>query len=151
MLNCSVYQREQKQEITLFIAGWALIKQRDSGSCLLQHLSNRKHHKSLKQLPCPSSAGESCSQKERWLSRQRTQPLRASCAPSGQGDTSLSEEMNTFCHVRQTYLSKRWNSKRSTPLHPDCTPSVSRCLWSGDAAASSSPQHWCFLAWRTPT
>lgn len=67
MLNCSAYRREQKREITLFIAGWALIKQRDSGSCLLQHLSNRKRYKSWKQVSCPS---ESCSRKESWLSRQ---------------------------------------------------------------------------------
>lgn len=89
MPNCSAYQREQKGEITLLIAGWALIKQTGSGSCLLQHLSNRKHYKSLKRLPCPSSAQESCSQDKSWLSSPSTQPLQVPLPSCKEGETSL--------------------------------------------------------------
>jgi len=53
MLSCSAYQREQQGEITVFIAGWALIKQTCSGSCSFQHLLTGKCYKSWKQLPCP--------------------------------------------------------------------------------------------------
>lgn len=76
MTNCSAHQREKKEEITLFIEGWPLIKPTGSGSCLLQHLSNRKHYKSLKQLPCPSSAQGSCFQGDKKLNSQSSYLLQ---------------------------------------------------------------------------
>lgn len=133
MPNCSAYQREQKGEITLFIAGWALIKQTGSGSCLLQHLSNRKHYKSLKQLPCPSSAQASCSQKESKLNRQSPQPLQVPLPSFKEGETSQiyleweAEELLPYrtAPPQEKVKHPQQHSRRNTPFCPsDSTPSA---------------------------
>lgn len=120
MTNCSAHQREKKEEITLYIEGWALIEPTGSGSCLLQHLSNRNHHRSLKQLPCPSSAQESCSWGDKKLNSQPTYLLQV---PLCEMSWSIqSEKLDAFCHGEQHQ--EKAEHKEHTSHPPDSTPSA---------------------------
>lgn len=160
MLSCSTYQREQQGEITLFIAGWALIKQTCSGSCSFQHPLTENAIKAGSDFHSPFSAQESCYQNESSLDRQSLDCCRLPCPPFGEGETSLTlPEWKTEHLLPSRTAPTSSKGKTSTVAQQNkhffssfrLHTSAFHCLCSGDIVISSFQKHSCLWVWKTDT